>query len=173
MADTSTIKEAFERNERKLTENPAIGLKTGSASIHLRDGLACDIEVGPWKFTTDMPKNVGGNETGPKPGHLAAGALGSCLAVMVGLFAAKLDVPIDDLTVDVEFDSDARVLFAVGDPPARWRAIRYRITAESTAPEADVRHVLDLAHHWSHVRGDFEHPFTIEREVNIVTPVQS
>ena len=170
MAEARVIKEAFLRNAEVLAAKPAARLSTGRVEVHMREGLTCDIVSGPWTLRVDMPEAVGGEASGPRPGVLAAGALGSCLAIMVGLWAARLDVSIGPVTVEVEFDSDARVLFGVGDVPPRWKSLRYILTVESDAPEEEIRRVVELAHRQSHVRGDFEHPFAVGREVRIVAP---
>lgn len=162
------IKAAFERNEQALSRNPLLGKKTGKVKVAGGNGLACEIESGPWKLKTDMPKQVGGSETAPTPGILEAGALGSCIVTMVKMWAAKFDTHIDNIEVEVEFDADVRYLFAVGNAPTHWGAIRYQITVESPASEEDVMRVLDAAHKQSHLRGDFEHAFTVGREIRIV-----
>lgn len=117
MADVQTIRTAFEHNEAALKQRPSAGRKTGKVKVCSQDGLACEIESGPWTFSADMPKQVGGGETAPTSGIYEAGALGSCLTIMARMWAAKLDMP------------------------THWSAIRYRVTVESDAPEADVRRV--------------------------------
>jgi uncharacterized OsmC-like protein len=168
MTNSEKIKTAFERNEQVLTKQPGLGQKTGKVSVHLKNGLCCEVESGPWKFRSDMSQKVGGTATAPSPGVYEAGALGSCIAIMAKMWAAKLDVTINDINVEVAFDTDMSMLFGVNDIPSHWKAIRYKVHVESNAPEADIRKVLDLAHDHSHVRGDLEHAFHIERTIEIV-----
>lgn len=165
----AAIRTAFERNEAALRNRPTIGIQSGCVTTRLDTGLACEVQAGPWRVRTDMPEKVGGTATGPRPGHLVAASLGSCLAVMIRLWSAKLDVPIESIEVEVHYEADARVLFGIEGVPPRWRDIRYHVHVESDAPEADVRRVIDLAHEWSHVRGDLEHPFRIDREIEITS----
>jgi uncharacterized OsmC-like protein len=168
MTTSEKIKTAFERNEQALTRQPGLGQKTGKASVHLKHGLCCEVESGPWKFRSDMSEKVGGTATAPSPGIYEAGALASCIAIMAKMWAAKLDVTINDINVEVEFDTDMSMLFGVNDIPCHWKAIRYLVNIESDAPEEDIRKVLDLAHDHSHVRGDLEHEFHVERTIKIV-----
>ncbi len=170
MSYPKKIKSAFERNEKALKKRPSLAQKTGKVTVRSTEGLACEIESGPWQFKVDMPAQVGGEETAPTPGIYEAAALGSCIAIMIKMWSAKLDVPIDRVEAEVEFDADIRFLFGVGNIPAYWSAIRYHIFVESTASEADIRRVLDKAHKQSHVRGDFEYPHKIERSVTIRKP---
>lgn len=167
MADTKIIKAAFERNEQALKKQPQLGQKTGKVAVRSIEGLACEIESGPWKFKADMPTQVGGEAQAPTPGLYEAGALGSCIAIMAKMWAAKLNVPIDKLDIEVEFNADTRFLFDVDNTPAYWSAISYHISVESDAPEADIMRVLDKAHRQSHVRGDFEHPHHLKRKITI------
>lgn len=168
MANSKTIKRAFERTEKAFKEKPSLAQKTGHVKVSSRDGLTCEVEAGSFKFKADMPKAVGGEESAPTPGMYEAAALGSCITIMAKMWAAKMDVPIDVIQVDVEFDMDKRFLFGIDGVPAHWSAIRYHISVESTATEEEVMRVLDKAHNHSHVRGDFEHPFEIKRKISII-----
>lgn len=85
------------------------------------------------------------------------------------LWAAKFEVPIDHLAIEVEADHDARGLLGVDGIAPRFTGLRYRITAESAAPEDDVKRVLDAACAHSPVHDSLEHALTIERDVQIVT----
>ena len=170
MTTSEKIKTAFERNEQALKRQPGLGEKTGKVTINLKDGLCCEVESGPWKFKSDMSEKTGGTASAPSPGIYEAGALGSCIAIMAKMWAAKLDVPINEIKIEVEFDTDMSMLFGVNGAPSHWKAIRYQVNVESDAPEADIHNVLDLAHNHSHVRGDLEHAFHIERKIKIVKP---
>lgn len=173
MSDMHTIKTAFERNEKALKKQPALGKKTGKVVVESTDGLGCEIESGPFKFRADMPGQVGGEKSAPTPGMYEAGALGSCLSIMTRMWGAKLGVPIHSVTVEVEFDADTRYLFGIDGVPPYWSAIRYHIAVESPAPVAEVMRVVDKAHQQSHVRGDYEHEHLIERKISITNPAKS
>lgn len=168
MTTSEKIKTAFERNEHALIRQPGLGYKTGKVKVSSAHGLSCEIDSGSWKFKCDMGEKLGGNETGPSPSAYEAGALGSCIAIMAKLWAAKLGVPINHIEIEVEYDTDMSLLFGVNGAPSHWTAIRYQANVESDAPEEDIRQVLNLAHNHSHVRGDLEYAFHIERKVKIV-----
>ena len=137
------IKTAFERSAQALTLSPSIGRATGVSKVRMRGGLVCDIEAGPWRLTADMPEGVGGTATAPTPGVYGRAALGSCLAIGYTMYAAKLGVPIDALEVEVQADYDDGALFGIGDAPPGYIEVRYVVTVESSASEADVLRVLD------------------------------
>ena len=61
MADTVAMRRAFERNARIVTTRPAVAQKTYVTRVHIRDGLTCDIEEGPWTLTADLSTIAVGN----------------------------------------------------------------------------------------------------------------
>jgi uncharacterized OsmC-like protein len=137
------IKSAFERNVKALNEKPSLGRSTGSSKIRVRSGLVCDIEEGRWRLTADMPEGAGGTAAAPTPGVYGRAALGSCLAMGYTMYAAKLGVPIESLEIELYADYDDGALFGVGDAVPGYTEVRYVVTIETSAPEADVLRVLD------------------------------
>ncbi len=139
------IKAKFERIVEALTADPASGRGTGKTIARVRDGLACEIESGPWRFVADLPKTTGGTESGPTPGMYGRAALGSCLAIGYALRAARHGVKLDSIEVEVQADYDDGALYGTRDVPAGYSEIRCIVTVETSAPEADVMRVLDEA----------------------------
>lgn len=172
MADPETIRTAFERNARAVALRPSVGQKTTVAKVRVRDGTTCEIEGSGWHLTADVGVASGGNNAGPGPGVLERAALGSCLAIGYATWAARLDVPIERLEVEVETDFDARGMLGVGEQPPGFSAIRYRVFIESPAPEADVRRVIDEADAHSPALDDFRRPLPVERELHILKPAE-
>jgi hypothetical protein len=56
--------------------------------------------------------------------------------------------------------------------PPGWSALRYIVTVESDAPEADVLRVLDDADRYSSILDAFRRPLPVERDVRISSPVK-
>jgi uncharacterized OsmC-like protein len=142
MSDLKTI---FERNARALKLRPSLGHGTAVTTARVREGMACDIHEGPWRFQTDMPKAAGGAESAPTPGVYGRAALASCLATGYVLYAAKHGVSLRSVEVEVQADYDDGALLGVSDVPPGYLEVRYVVRVESSAPEADVRRVLDEA----------------------------
>jgi uncharacterized OsmC-like protein len=163
-----TLRSAFERSEKALTLRPSRGLGTGVSRTRLREGLTCDIEDGRWRLTADMPTSVGGSGLAPTPGVLVRGALSSCLAICYKLWAAKLGVPIAAIEVEVHADYDDGALFGVGEAPPGYLEVRYAVTIESDAPEADVQRVLDEGDAHSPILDVFRRVQTCHRTVRLV-----
>jgi uncharacterized OsmC-like protein len=165
-----TLRVAFERTERALTLRPSLGLGTGVSRTRLREGLACEIEDGRWRLTADMPPQVGGGGLAPTPGVLGRAALGSCLAITYKLWAAKLGVPIGAIEVEVQADYDDGALFGVSDAEPGYSEVRYAVTIESDAPDADVQRVLDDADAHSPYLDVFRRAHTCRRTIRLVAP---
>jgi uncharacterized OsmC-like protein len=143
MEHIERVRTAVERSVRALTHRPSLGRSTGRSTATVRDGLACEVVEGPWRFTVDMPETIGGAATGPTPGVYGRGALGSCLAIGYMIWAAKMGVPIDALQVQVEADYDDNGLLGTADVAPGYAEVRYTVTVESSASEADIVRVLD------------------------------
>jgi uncharacterized OsmC-like protein len=136
--------------------------------VRLRPGLACDVEDGPWRFTVGMSAKHGGTDAGPNPGVYGRGAVGSCLAVGYGIWAARLGVPIDALEVAVHADYDARGELGVDESvPPGYLAMRYVVTVQSPASEAEILRLLDTADRFSSWRDDMMRAMPLTREVRI------
>ena len=167
MTDNAAIRSAFERNARIVTTHPAVAQKTYVTRVHIRDGLTCDIEEGPWTLTADLSTTAGGNAAGPTPGTLARAALGSCLAMSYVMWAAQLNVPLHQVAVEVQADTDLRGMYGVDDIPAGYSAVRYVVSVRSpAAPEAILR-VLDIAEAHSPYVDVFRRPQVLQRHLHI------
>jgi uncharacterized OsmC-like protein len=161
------IKSTFERNAKAMTLRPSLGQGTARTKVTLRDGLTCDVEDGNWKLTVDASPKSGGDGRGPDPGVYGRAALGSCLAIGYRLWAAKLGVEIKTVEVEVQADYDSGPHYGVSDDPPGYRRVRYIVTVESDAPEADVLKVLDTADARSPIRDDFARALDLRREVQV------
>jgi uncharacterized OsmC-like protein len=101
---------------------------------------------------------------------LGRGALASCLALGYGMWAARLDVAFDEITVEVQADYDARGELGVADDVrAGYAEVRYIVTVVTASPEKDVLRVLDTADRCSSYRDIFANGVPVTREVRITS----
>lgn len=146
MADADTIRRTAERSVEYLKRKPDRGFFTGITKARVTDGLRCAVEEGEWTFAADMPAKAGGDSSAPTPGVLGRGALASCLAIGIATWAARLDVPLDSVEVEVQADFNARGELGMDpDIPAGYTGVRYTVSIDSPADAADVRHVVATA----------------------------
>ncbi len=167
MADSKTIKEAFERNKKALQMRPSKARSTATTKVRLFDGTTCEVKHKHWKFKVDIGKSEGGNDAGPGPGILERGALGSCLAIAYSQRAAVMGIPIEKIEIDVESDFDARGMLHITDDPPGFEAIRYRVYIESPATKDQIMKMIEDADKHSPVLDDFSRAIPVEREVII------
>lgn len=165
MEDQSLIRVALERNATAVGARPQIGRGTARTVVTLKPGLACEVVDGPWRLETGMTEKYAGTGTHPNPGVFGRTAFGACLAVGYAMWAARLGVPIDALSVTVEADYDAAGELGVADQPAGYSAVRYTVNVASSASEALVLHVLDTADRRSSWRDMLERPIPLTRSV--------
>jgi len=161
------VKEALERNAKAISLRPSIGRGTAVTKVTLRDGLTCDVEDGKWKLTVDMSPKSGGDGRAPDPGVYGRTALGSCLAIGYVQWAARRGVPVAGVEVEVQADYDSGAELGVSEAPPGYRQIRYTVTLESDAPEADVRQLIDEADAHSPYRDVFMRAVDVRREVHV------
>lgn len=168
---STDIKIALERNVKAVTLRPSVGQGTAVTRVHLRDGLACDITEGPWALTAGMTEKYGGTNAGPNPGVLGRAALGACLALGYGMWAARLGVPITALDVEIQADYDVRGELGA-EPSVRpgYQAMRYVVSITSPAPEDEVRHMVEMADRHSSWRDVIANPVPLTRDLRILAP---
>jgi uncharacterized OsmC-like protein len=169
MADSRTIKNAFERNRKAVELRPQIGKSNAVTKVRLSDGTTCEVEHKHWKFKVDIGKSEGGNDAGPGPGILERGALGSCLAIAYSQHAALMEIPIDHIEVEVESKMDARGMLGIDDRPPGFESLHYRVVIESPADEKDVLAVIERADRLSPVLDDFRRAIPVTREISVKT----
>jgi len=167
MTTGERVKRSFQRSARAVSISPNAGKGTAVTTVRLTEGLSCEVEEGPWRLTVDMAEKHGGSNRGPNSGVLGRGALGSCLAITYLMWAAKMDVTITSLEVEIQADWDSRPLYGIGTARPGYSAVRYIVRVESPAPEADVLKMLDVADSCCAYLDVFANPCEVTRSVEI------
>jgi hypothetical protein len=86
------------------------------------------------------------------------------------MYAARLRVPIAAIEVEVQADYDDGALLGVSDSPPGYLDVRYIVTVETTAPEADVQRVIDAGDAHSPYLDVFSRAQTCRRTIRLVPP---
>lgn len=169
MQQTDTIRTALERNVKVISARPSVGQGTAVTRVTLLPGLTAEVEEGPWKFTAGMTDKYGGTNAGPNPGVFGRAAVGTCLALGYAMWAARLNVALRGLTVDVRADYDVRGELGVDDSirPGYSRIV-YVVTVDTDASDDEVYRLLDTADRHSSWLDDLKNPVPMSREVHIV-----
>ena len=168
MVDPTTIREIAERNAKFLALKPSRGHLTGVTKARITEGLRCEIEEGPWKLAADMPVKAGGDDTAPTPGMLGRGALASCLAIGISIWAARLGIPIDALEVEVQADFDVRGELGVGEHiTPGYQEVRYMVSIDSPASQETLAELLETAERHSPYLDVYSRALTMRRVLRL------
>lgn len=143
MATATEVKRAADRSVKAMKARPSIAQYTYKNRARVKDGLACQCTEGKWTLNLDVPNGIGGEHSAPSPGVYARTALTSCIAIGVKIAACRDDVPIDDVTVDLEVDADSRADFGIDDVPPGYQRFRVKINVMSPADPATVEEVVN------------------------------
>jgi hypothetical protein len=86
------------------------------------------------------------------------------------IWAAVRGVPLSAVEVEVQADFDAGAQYGLGEAPAGYTEVRYRVSIESPAPEADVMRVIEEAEDRSPYFDVFTRGQKLVRSVRVVNP---
>lgn len=140
------VREAVERNVRALERRPSLGVKRATTRVELTDGLVCHATEGDWRLVSDMSEKMGGTSTAPNPGTIGRTALGTCMATSFAMWAARMAVPFERITVDVIADFDGRGELGVSDEvPPGYTRVTFQVHVLSSAPEERVRELFTVS----------------------------
>jgi uncharacterized OsmC-like protein len=143
----SEVKESIENAVRYLSEHPNEARYTDSfARATLGEALRVEVEgPGGLRLVTDMPAGIGGREEDPSPGWLYRASLASCVATTIGMEAARENVTLRSLEVEVDSESDDRGILGMDESvPAGPLSTRIRVRASAEGvDEKRLRAVLD------------------------------
>jgi uncharacterized OsmC-like protein len=143
----AALKDLYERKARALHRRPELARGAGYTRVRLPEaGLACQVDDGDLQLPVDLAPADGGTGTAATPHDLMRASLGACLAMDYRLWAARLDVPIGSVEIDLTVEFDARgALLADSEIRPGWRRLTCAVTIHSGASRADVARVVDVA----------------------------
>jgi uncharacterized OsmC-like protein len=173
MSTSTPITTSDDRGEalRGVVDATAAAVSTNGANAAVvfrasgrgESGVATDIRIGRHKVLIDEPPALGGADAAPNPVEFALAGLLSCQVVTYRFWAAKLEIPLDDVHVDVEGELDVRGFFGL-DNGVRPGLGEIRIKVRLTGPASPEQYrelqvavdqhcpVLDLFSHPTLVR---------------------
>lgn len=122
-----------------------------SVSARWTGGLRAEVDAGGFPVVADEPESVGGTGSGPQPTELLLASIASCFTLAVAYSAARRDVALADLRVDVTGTYDG----------PRFRA--FRIEVRTAAPQgAELERLVESAKRVCYVTRTLAEPPEIE-----------
>ncbi len=114
-------------------------MATHHTSITNRDGLAFDAELNGHSITLDAAAAAGGTDYGPTPKPLLLTSLAGCTGMDVASILAKMQMPYDGFTVEVDGDLSE-------EHPRVYTAIRLRyVFTGAELDEAKINKAVKLS----------------------------
>jgi uncharacterized OsmC-like protein len=136
---SDSFKQLFEATQQALRENPDAAKATFTAASRQVEGLKSEVTTRQFTFAVDEPSDLGGTDTGPNPVEYVLAALATCQEITYRLYADKLGIPLDGVSVDLEGGLDLRGFFAVDDNiRPGFRSVSAVVRIDSPASEADI-----------------------------------
>jgi putative redox protein len=108
-----------------------------SAVARRRKGYEHEIEIREHRLISDEPEETGGRDQGPSPTELLAGALASCTAITIEMYADRKEWDLGEIEVAAEFTKGT----AEHAPKAR---VDIRIPVELSDEQSEK--ILKIAH---------------------------
>jgi uncharacterized OsmC-like protein len=125
-----------------LAADANAGTVTFSATSRQIEGLHSRVSTRDFFLEVDEPEALGGTDKGPNPVELILAALASCQEITYRLYADRLGIPLDGISVHLEGDIDLRG-FTAADETVRpgFKELRGSIDIDSPASPADLEHL--------------------------------
>jgi putative redox protein len=122
-----------------------------SVSARWTGGLRAEVDAGGFDLVADEPESVGGTGSGPQPTELLLASIASCFTIAVAYTAAKREIALEGLAVDVTGHYDG----------PRFDA--FRIEVRATAPVgAELEKLVEVAKRVCYVTRTLAEPPEIE-----------
>lgn len=171
MSTREMIRDALDRASRTVAQKPSFGQRVYSSVAIIEDGLSCRMQEKGSFLTADLPRSMGGDDTGPSPSVLFRAAISSCVAMGVKMWAARRDVEINRVEVCVETDSDARGQLGVADAVAPgFGDIRLQIRLESSADPDLLEEIVQTSMRYSPLIDALRHSHSVTPQLVMNRP---
>ncbi|MCR9134759.1 MAG: OsmC family protein [Alphaproteobacteria bacterium] len=143
MESKSVIATALERNQNAYSRKPAVALQRTHTRATSADGFATTCKENNNSIECDMPTIMGGTDRAPTPGVLGRACLTSCIVMGLRIAAECRGVPVSEIAVDLTMEWDNRGIFGMDGASAGPGGIQLQIELTSSAPESELRKVVD------------------------------
>ena len=142
------IKEAVDRLVEVYRRRPSFALSTAGVTGVVEDGLACTLSDGQHTIVTDLPEEMGGDDTGPTPGFFARAGIAGCVSMGIKMLAARAGHSFRKVSVTVETDFDDRSTYGLcaGSAAPLETRVTIEVDCDLSQEEASA-FILDVLEH--------------------------
>lgn len=134
---------AFEQMQHVLARNPAAARAPFRAETRQVAGLHCEAKIRQFDLPIDEPPTLAGTDRGPNPVELILAALGTCQEITFKLYAEKMGIELNGVSVRVSGNIDLRGFFAVdGDVRPGFESIKAEVSLDSPASSDELSRLI-------------------------------
>lgn len=153
-----------------IRATPEHGFLTLAVEGKILDGVYCTARMRDHDLEIDEPMMLGGTDRGPNPVELVLTALGTCQAITYRIWAAMLDIRLDEVRFETEGDIDLNGLFGLRDGVRPgFGAIRHTVTLVGPESEERYRELADTVDRHCPVLDIVANPTPVERTIEVRT----
>ena len=114
--------------------------------VRLRDSYRATITSRNHTYYADEPMEKGGTDTAPNPSEMLMGALGSCVAITLKLYAERKKWPLEGVDVNLDFERFKGKDYEAYDGDELYvHEIRESITLHGPLDEKQKERLLEIA----------------------------
>ena len=165
----ASLKEALSKTVAGIQQNPIMSRVVFEAETALVEGVRCTAKVRNFApIIVDEPPELGGQDKGANPVELLLVALGSCQEIMYAAMASMMGIKLDEVKVNLKGSLDLKGLFGM-DPaiPPGYQKITYETILKSSAPEEELRKLIDAVETHCPVLDTLVRPIEVTGKVTI------
>lgn len=159
-----------------MRANPQAGTLAGRSSHHWDGGYtvswrADELSVAgqpiarDHRLSIDLPKELGGDGSGPTPGEILCAALGACIAQQFVEHAALRGVDVAGLDVDCTASGDLRGMYELADARPGFSGISISLRVHADAEGAVLDELLQAAVRTSPIADSVANPVPVQPAV--------
>ena len=142
-----TVKEAVLATVEAIKKDAAMAMAKVRYKAHTQweEDVRCTGRVREFDpMVIDEPAAFGGADSAVSPADVVLVALGTCQEIMYVALASTMDIPLDEVKVDVNADLDLNGLMGL-DPetPPGLLEMSYDVHIKSPAPVEDLKRLVD------------------------------
>ncbi len=117
-----------------------------TTTITLRDGMKTTIQSGSHTYHADEPIDDGGTDTAPSPTQMLMGALGSCMAMTVKMYADRKGWDLQGVDVALDYERFKASEYEAYEGDALFvHEIREAMTFHGDLDEKQRERLLEIA----------------------------
>jgi putative redox protein len=165
----NALKDALSKTVQGIQQNPVMSQVVFEAQTALVEGVRCTGQVRDFApIVVDEPPELGGGDKGANPVELLLVSLGSCQEIMYAAMASMMGIKLDEVKVNLKGSLDLKGLFGM-DPsvPPGYQKISYETILKSSAPEAELRKLIEAVESHCPVLDTLVRPIAVSGKVSI------